>query len=343
MRALILRTAGAPFELAEVPDPRAGAGEAVARVLACGVGLTVQHVKAGRTRAVFPRILGHEIAGEIVEVGAGVEGLAVGDAVTAHFYLFCGHCRECLAGFEPLCPNLRGQVGKACDGGYAEYIRLPARNFLPLPEAIDHRAFPAEAGVIADALATPWKVVKRSRLRPGEWVAVFGAGGGLGLHQVMIANWAGARVIAVDIVAAKLDACRRAGAEAVIDASACDVAEALLTLTHGDGVDVAVDYVSSGSTLGAAAAALGRHGRLVTLGGAGQEASLAMSHLRLGEREILASRYVSRADILATLDLVARGAVWPIVTDVRPLEAAEVLHADIERGAVTGRAALRIA
>jgi propanol-preferring alcohol dehydrogenase len=342
MRALVLDAANTPFRLTDVPDPSAGPGEAVARVFACGSGLTIQHIKAGRSAAALPRIIGHEIAGEIAEVGVGVDDLKVGDPVTAYYYLFCGHCRPCLGGYEPLCENLVGQIGKACDGGYAEYIKLPARNFIKLPEGLDHRAHPAEIGVIADALATPYKVLRRGRVRRGDTVAVFGAGGGLGIHQLMMAKWAGARVVAVDIAGDKLDACRKVGADAVVDASAGDVAEALAELTRGRGLDVAIDYVSSSATLGAAVKALGPQGRLVTLGGAGQDARIPLSALRQSEKEILASRYVSRAEVVDVLEIVARGEVWPLVTDIRPLAEAEALHALIEEGKVTGRAALRI-
>src|ERR1035441_6251921 len=206
MRALVLRAANTPFDLVDMPDPVAGPGEAVARVLACGSGLTIQHYKAGRTPVAFPRIIGHEITGEIVEIGAGVTSLKVGDPVTAYYYLNCGHCRYCLSNLEPLCDNLNGLVGKECDGGYAHYIKLPERNFIRLPEGLDYKAHPAEIGVVTDALATPYKVLQPARIRAGESVAVFGAGGGLGIHQVMMANWAGARVIAVDIAKDKFAA-----------------------------------------------------------------------------------------------------------------------------------------
>jgi propanol-preferring alcohol dehydrogenase len=342
MKALVLEAAKTAFRLTDVPDPVAGPGEAVARVFACGSGLTIQHVKAGRQQIAFPRIIGHEIAGEIVEVGGGVTSLALGDPVTIHFYLFCGHCRQCLAGFEPLCENLEGQVGKACDGGYAEYLKLPERNFVKLPDGLDYKAHPAEAGVIADALATPYKVLRRGRVAAADFVAVFGAGGGVGIHQVMMANWAGARVIAVDIAAAKLDACRTAGAEHVVDASAGNVAEAIGDITGGRGVEVAVDYVCSNATLEAAAASLSSHGRLVTLGGTGENSAIPLRLLRDGQKEVLSSRYVSRAEIIETLEIVARGDVWPMVTDIRPMAEAEALHDRLDRAEVTGRAALLI-
>jgi propanol-preferring alcohol dehydrogenase len=339
---LVLNGPKTPFVLSQVPDPVPGPGEAVARVLSCGSGLTIQHIKAGRIAAEFPRIIGHEITGEIVATGAGVKGLAVGDAVTAYYYLNCGHCRWCLSSLEPLCTNSGGNVGRNCDGGYAEYIKLPAHIFIKLPEGLDYKAHPAEIGVITDALATPYKVLKRARVTAGETVAVFGAGGGVGIHQVVMAKWARARVIAVDVAKNKFEACRKAGADEVVDASAGGVAQALLDLTKGEGVDVAIDYVSSTSTLEAGAKALGRRGRLVTLGGAGQPFRASALDMLMKEQDLLGSRYVTRSEIIETLDLVARGEVWPIVTEIRPLEEAEALHERIERGLVTGRAALLI-
>ena len=343
MKALVLKAANTPFELTTLPDPAPGPGEAVARVLACGSGLTIQHIKAGRIAAKFPRIIGHEITGEIVAVGKGVSGLRVGDGVTTYYYLNCGHCRWCLANFEPLCVNSGGNVGISCDGGYAEYIKLPAHIFIRLPEALNYKAHPAEVGVITDALATPYKVLRRARIKAGETVAVFGAGGGVGIHQLMLAKWARARVIAVDVAKTKFDACRKAGADEVVDATAGNVTEALLDLTGGKGVDVAIDYVSSTATLEAAARSLGIHGRLVTLGGAGQSFSVSSLDMLLKEQDLLGSRYVTRSEILETLDLVARGEVWPLVSEIHSMQDAEMLHARLELGEVIGRAALRIA
>lgn len=342
MKAMVLRAPNTPFELVDVPDPVAGPGEAVAKVLACGSGLTIQHIKAGRIAARFPRIIGHEITCEIAEVGKGVAGLRVGDPVTAYYYLSCGYCRWCLSGLEPLCEGSGGNVGRDCDGGYAQYIKLPAHIFLRLPVGLDYRARPAEVGVINDAIATPYKVLRRARVKAGETVAVFGAGGGVGIHQVMLAHWARARVIAVDVARSKLEACRKAGADAVVDASSADVAEALLDLTRGNGVDVVIDYVSATATLEAGAKALGRRGRLVTLGGAGQRFQASSLEMLLKEQELLGSRYVSRAEVLEALDLCARGEVWPMVTEIRPLKEAEAVHAMVERGEVIGRAALLI-
>jgi propanol-preferring alcohol dehydrogenase len=149
-------------------------------------------------------------------------------------------------------------------------------------------------------------------------------------------------VIAVDIASDKFSACRKAGADEVVDASSGDAAEALLDLTGGRGVDIVIDYVSATSTLEAGVKALGIHGRLVTLGGAGRPFAASALSLMLKEQDVLGSRYVTRSEILDVLDLVARGEVWPLVTDICPLEEAEALHERIERGEVTGRGALLI-
>jgi len=233
-------------------------------------------------------------------------------------------------------------VGVNCDGGYAQYIKLPAHVFIKLPAGMDYKAHPAEIGVITDALATPYKVLRRARVKAGETVAVFGAGGGLGIHQVMMAKWAKAKVIAVDIARSKLDACRKAGADEVVAASGDEAVQALLDLTQGRGVDVVIDYVSTTSTLEAGAKALGRRGRLVTLGGAGKPFQASSLDMLFKEQELLGSRYVTRSEILDTLDLVARKEVWPMVTEIARWEEAEALHERIERGEVIGRAALLI-
>jgi D-arabinose 1-dehydrogenase-like Zn-dependent alcohol dehydrogenase len=159
----------------------------------------------------------------------------------------------------------------------------------------------------------------------------------------MMAKWANARVIAVDVAKEKFEACRKAGADEVVDARGNDVTGALTDLTKGAGVDVVIDYVSTTETLEAGARALGRRGRLVVLGGAAKPFRAHGHDMLVREQSLLGSRYVTRAEILACFDLVARGYIWPLLTDVRPLAEAEALHERIERGEVTGRAALRIA
>jgi propanol-preferring alcohol dehydrogenase len=247
-----------------------------------------------------------------------------------------------LSNLQPLCENLGGYVGRECDGGYAEYIKLPARWFIKLPKALDWQNQPAHVGVAMDALATPYKVLRRAQIKPGETVAVFGAGGGLGIHQVMLAKWANAQVIGIDTKSSKFKAIKTAGADDVIDASRDNVVEALMDLTDGKGVNVSIDYVSAKETLEAATIALGKRGRMVTLGGAGDEFNLNAKHLLANEIDVLGSRYVTPLEIIETYNLMLRNEIWPIVSEIRPLEEAEIIHNMLEKGDITGRAALII-
>lgn len=344
MKAMVLTAPETPFQLMEVPDPVAGPGEAVAKVLACGAGLTIQHLRAGRMKVEYPRIIGHEITAEIVEVGAGVTDLREGDAVTAYYYLTCGHCKWCRADRETLCDNLAGNIGRDVDGGYAEYIKLPANSYIKLPDGLDHKSHPAEIGVVTDAIATPVKLIGKSRIMPGETVAVIGAGGGLGVQMVSVAAWAKAEVIAVDVVPEKLDACRDAGAKSTVDVSDTDLTEALLGSNGGKGLDVIIDFVANNKTLAASSKALGKGGRLAILGGGGRpnDFSVSGNWIKNGEREILGSRYATRTEVWQALQLVAKGELWPIVKETVPLEEAETLHQRLEDGLVTGRAAVLI-
>ena len=134
----------------------------------------------------------------------------------------------------------------------------------------------------------------------------------------MMAKWARTRVIAVDTKPDKFDACRKAGADEVVDASPGRVAEQLLELTNGQGVDVVIDYVSATATLEAGAKALGRHGRLVTLGGSGKPFQASAVDMLYKEQDLLGSRYVTRSEVVESLDLVARGEVFPLVTRGAP-------------------------
>lgn len=338
---MVLTGAGTPFQLMEMPDPEPDFGEAVARVMTCGSGLTIQHVRAGRSKVDYPRIIGHEITAEIVELGKGVNSLKIGDPVTAYYYLNCGKCHWCRIGRETLCLQNNGNVGRACHGGYAEFIKLPTRSFIRMPQGLDYKRHPAEAGVITDAIATPIKVVKKARIKPEEWVAVIGAGGGLGLQMVQVAKWAHAYVVAVDTMAEKFCACRDAGADLTIDASEENLGEKLRQINGGMGVDVVVDFVSSSTTLKEGFLGLNRGGRLLVLGGVPQNFILDSNALKF-EREVMGSKYCTRVEVEEALKIVADGEIWPIVSEVVPLEEAEALHSRLEAGLVIGRAAVSV-
>ncbi len=345
MKAMVLRELGAPLWLETVPVPKIGPGDVLLRVRAAGVGLTVVIMTAvpGRVTS-FPRIPGHEVAGEVAEVGAEVGHVKVGDRVTCHFYLTCGTCRFCRSGRETLCTAFRGYVGMACDGAYAEYMAIPARNVTPIPFGVSD----LDAAIAADAICTPYHACRaEARIGPGDSVLIVGAGGGVGIHGVQMAKLCGGWVVAADITDDKLAAAKECGADALIDVRRGDLAGQVQKLTDGRGVDAAIDVVASRETLEGCVASLARAGRLVIIGSRpkavfGVDSSFTVDPTRMlhSMLEIHGSRYVTLAEIQQTLELLRQGRIRAIVSRTFPLEEAEAAHALLRKNALVGRAAL---
>ncbi|HCI80252.1 MAG TPA: NADPH:quinone oxidoreductase, partial [Ktedonobacter sp.] len=161
MRAMVLEEFGGKLTLQTRPVPEPGYGEVLVQVIACGAGLTLESIRKGHLGGSTPRIMGHEYSGTIAALGVGVENWHEGDAVTGSFYLFCGNCIMCASGRETLCINNKGNIGAKIDGAFAEYIVVPARNLVRIPEGVALR----EAGIIADAIATPYHIAReRARI-----------------------------------------------------------------------------------------------------------------------------------------------------------------------------------
>src|SRR5579875_2708985 len=139
MKAFVVEKFGERPVLKEVPTPKPSTGEALVKVKACGVGLTLSWVRLGRMSGSTPRIIGHEIAGVVEEVGEGVTDIRSGDSVAVYFYLTCGKCKYCMTDSETVCTNFKGNVGTRIDGGFAEYVKLPAANLFKFsPEKISY-------------------------------------------------------------------------------------------------------------------------------------------------------------------------------------------------------------
>ena len=340
MKALILKGPNEPFLFEDVPDPIPQNGEAVAKVLACGSGLTIQHVKSGRTKVNFPIIIGHEITAEIVDLRGDCGELKVGMPVTAYFYLTCGHCKWCKINRETLCNNFKGYIGRQINGGYAEYISLPAKNFIPIPLSINYKENPIETGIISDAIATPLKVIKKARISITDKVGVIGAGGGLGIHMLRMLNLYNVKTIAIETKQIKEKSCRDSGASEFINPNSNSKKEVIEDFTNNSGLDVVIDFVSSKSSLETGTELLGSGGRLVTLGGSGEFFNIDSGNMLLKEIEIIGSRYCSKQEVIDSLNLVSRGLIAPLVTEkVSPYQAND-LHERIEKGNIIGRAGI---
>ncbi len=340
MRAMVARGWNEPFRLEELPDPVPGPGEAVMKVRAAGVGLTLLVMRTGVFGGETPRIMGHELAGDVVAVGDGVSNVRVGDRCAVYFYLTCGHCRRCRGGRETLCENHGGYVGVHVDGGFADYVRLPAGNFLPLPHGLGYEA----AAIAADAVNTNWHCMReRARINPHDDVLLVGAGGGVGVHGVQVAKAFGARVIAADISDEKLAFAREWGADEVVNVrSVPDLAAEVRRLTDGKGADAAVDYVGRDETLQGCIESLGTGGRAVAIGTrAGGNAAIVRSvDLVLTEKTVTGSRHSSRAELLETMEVMARGAIRPAIGRRLPFTDVESLLDDLSAERLLGRGAL---
>ena len=307
MRAAVFHGAGRPLELAEVPTPEPGAGEVRVKVAACGLCHTDLHYldHGTPTFKTPPLVLGHEISGRIDRLGADVTGWSEGDAVLLPAVLACGACALCRTGRENICEASR-MFGNHVDGGFAEYVLAPARDLVRLPSELPL----AESAIIADALTTPFHaVVRRGRVAPGDRVLVLGCGG-VGLNVVQIAAAVGARVVAVDVSAAKLEWAKRLGAEIVIDAGAHDrLDKAVRKATGAAGVDVAFEAIGKPSTQEQAFHGLRAGCRLVLVCFSPEAMSLPSGRVMFREIEIVGSLGCRPVDYPRVITLAQQGRI----------------------------------
>lgn len=320
MKALLYEQFGGPVAVTDVAPPVAPDGGAVIRVAASGLCRSDWHAWAGHDDTVaLPHVPGHEFAGTVESVGAGTRRWRGGERVTAPFVNGCGVCVWCRSGQSQVCPD-QTQPGFTHWGSHAEFVVVRAAdlNLVALPDALSDDA----AASLGCRFATAYRAVRaRARVQPGEWVAVFGAGG-VGLSAVMIAAALGARVIAVDRSEAALALARRVGAEHTLTAgsaaSAPDrtpgdgPAEQIAALTGG-GAHVSLDAVGSAETSLEAVRSLGRRGRHVQIGllSAAELPVLPLDRILAWELDVLGSHGMAAADYPGMLDLVTSGAVHP--------------------------------
>ncbi len=345
MKCMVLhdwvKTWGNNLKLEEMPTPEPGPGEALVRVRACGVGLTVSNFLIGeftKDPKTLPRIPGHEVAGEIVSVGPETHGFKKGDKVLVYFYLHCNNCLFCYQGLQPLCLNFGGFVGVQINGGYAEYIKVPVNNLLPLPDGISFK----DATVINDAVATPVHIMRqRAHAKPNDDIMIIGAGGGVGIHAVQVAKVFGARVIGVDIDDGKLELVRHYGADQVINAKTQTISTEAKRLTNGKGVEAVVDFVGSEQTLSQGYESIARRGRMINMT-IHPGVTLQISPRKLVNEEvtITGSRYATKLEFIIASELVRTGRVKPVISSSTGLEKVEEIHGALAENKILGRGVL---
>jgi D-arabinose 1-dehydrogenase-like Zn-dependent alcohol dehydrogenase len=337
VRALVVDAVRAQPVVREVPAPVAAPGGVVVRVRATGLCRSDWHAWAGHDDIAFPHVPGHELAGEVAEVGAGVEKWRVGDRVTVPFVCGCGRCSWCLRGQAQVCPE-QEQPGFTHWGSFAEYVALHAAdtNLISLPDEVDH----VTAASLGCRFATAYRaLVGRARVERDEWVAVVGAGG-VGLSAVMVARALGAQVVAVDRNEEALVAAQGLGADHVVRAGEDDVPSAVHELTSG-GAHVALDAVGTEQTCADAVLSLRRRGRHVQVGllpAAAGHPRVPMERVIAWELDLLGSHGMAAVDYPAMMALIADGALQPqhLVERTIGLEEAAALLPGFDGATVAG-------
>jgi alcohol dehydrogenase len=337
VRAVVVDSVRALPRVREVAEPTAPSGGVVLRVTATGVCRSDWHAWAGHDEVAFPHVPGHELAGVVVEVGAGVTRWRPGDRVTVPFVCGCGRCEWCRAGEAQVCPD-QHQPGFTHWGSFAEYVALHAAdtNLVRIPDRVD----PTAASALGCRFATAYRaLVGRARVGEGEWVTVVGAGG-VGLSAVMVARSLGARVVAVDRNPEALAVAAGLGAEHTVRADGRDVPAAVVDLTRG-GSHVAVDAVGSEQTCADSILSLRRRGRHVQVGllpPVDGHPRVPMARVIGWELDLLGSHGMAAADYPAMMALVERGALQPqrLVERTIGLEEAAALLPVFDRATVAG-------
>jgi propanol-preferring alcohol dehydrogenase len=323
--------------LQEVNVPAVGARDVLVRVKAAGVCHSDAHYRAGKSVVrPLPLTLGHEVAGVVERVGAEVSSVKAGDRVCLHYLASCGECVYCQRGNEQFCVS-GAMMGKYRDGGYAEFIVMPARSVFRLPEEI-----PFEQGAIMMcSSATSLHALNKARLRAGETVAVFGVGG-LGLSAIQLAKVLGAReVFAVDIRPGKLALAERFGAVPV-NAAQCEPVAEIGRLTGGRGVDVALELIGLPLTMRQAVQSLAIQGRAALAGITVKTFEVAPYHEVLNkEAEIIGVSDHLAQELPQLIEWTRRGALdlSKVITRILPLDAQAVNDAldELEKFGEAGR------
>lgn len=319
MKAVVYTGYGETPTVTEVPAPDCPEGGAVLAVRATGVCRSDWHAWRGHDPVRLPNIPGHELAGVVAEVGAGVTRWRPGDRVTVPFVCGCGTCAYCLAGDAQVCPD-QTQPGFTGPGSFAERVAVHAAdtNLVALPDSVDF----VTAASLGCRFATAYRALTaHGRLTAGDWLAVHGCGG-LGLSAVLIGVALGARVVAVDIAPAALTRATELGAEHTVNAGTDpNPAETIHALTDG-GATVSIDALGSPATAAASVRGLRRRGRHVQAGLLLQGPTpLPMDVVVAHELELHGTHGMAAADYPPLLALITDGTLRPdlLVGPVLPL------------------------
>lgn len=322
MNALVFKEHGGPEKLtfADLPTPTIGTGEVLVRVKACALNHLDIWIRQGNPAypIPLPHVSGSDIAGVVEQVGAQVEGVIVGARVFVSPGLSCWTCENCLAGRDNFCSTF-GIIGAKTHGGYAEYVKVPFRNVLPMSENL---TFEQAAAFPLVSVTASHMLFALAGLQHGETVLIMGAGSGVGSMAIQLAKLAGARVITTVGSDEKIPKAVVLGADAVINHSKEKVAERVKLLTEGKGVDVVIEHIGP-EVWETCLASLAKGGRLITCGATtGAEVKLDLRYMYSRQFTIKGSYMGTRAELLKAAELMGQKRLIPVIDRTYPLQEA---------------------
>ena len=320
----------------DAPDPELASGEVVVRVRACALNHLDIWNRRGVSRIPLPHIAGADVAGEIAASSDAM--VAVGSRVMVQPGLSCGRCGACLDGRDNDCPSY-DVLGTRSNGGYAEFVRVPAQNIIAIPDTIGF----VEAAAFPLTFVTAWHMlVTRARIRPGEDVLVLGAGSGVGQAAIQVAWLHGARVFATAGTDQKLARARELGAHEVVNHHTQDVPAEIRRYTSNRGADVVIEHVGV-ATWDRSLKCLARGGRLVTCGATtGYDAQIDLRFLFARQYTLMGSYMGTKAELLRAAHFFFAGQLRPAVDRSFPLAEAAAAQTYLEQGKQFGKVVLEV-
>lgn len=323
----------------DAPDPAPQPGEVLVRVRACALNHLDLWARRGlpHVRIPLPHISGSDIAGEVVEANA--PDVAIGRRVMLQPGVSCGRCEACLSGRDNACACYELIGYPTRDGGYAELVRAPAANLVPLPDGIDF----VDAAAFPLSFLTAWHMlITCARLQRHDDVLVLAAGSGVGQAAIQIAVLQGARVFATAGSPGKLERARDLGAAAVIHHHEQDIYEKIRRLTNRRGVDVVIEHVGE-ATWAHSVRSLARGGRLVTCGATtGYNGSLDLRAVFAKQLSIQGSYMGTKGELLQAARLFFAGQLKPVIDRVFPLAEAAAAQERMSESAQFGKIVLQV-
>ena len=342
MRAVQLTEHGAPgtFKVGEIDVPKLAPDEVLVQVKACGVNRLELWAEEGGLPVPMqlPRTLGGEIAGVISELGADVDDWRKGERVAVQSNLFCGFCEYCLKAEESICLNGK-LLGIDRDGGFAEFVTVPARSLVRIPPELD---FVASAALTLAGSTAMHMLTDRAEVRSSEWVLVMAGASGVGTHAIQIAKQLGAQVIATGSTEAKRNFAKTMGADAVVDSTDANWPSVVRELTQKRGVDLIVEHVG-GDIFEKCFQCLGRGGTIVTCGAtAGKKVEMNLWPFFVKQQRLIGSYGRNRSDVEVIMEWAAYGKVKPVVHSTYPLERLANAFAELRSRKVMGKVVVTI-